>query len=406
MRLSSMLLALHFGVILFGWPARSTASPLPGEPQSGSTDIVVTPNAAAATFRLLDSFTGGRDGANPRARLLHVNGLLYGTTYAGGPSGIGTIFEVNPTTGVEHQLYSFSGSALDGVNPYGGLVELNGLLYGTTNGGGRPGAGTLFEVNPSSGAEFAVYAFKGNPDGANPQAGLLVVSGLLYGTTYAGGTHNVGTVFEVNPLNGRERVLFNFDGPNGANPTTDLIAVNGRLYGTTSGGGPDNDGTVFEVDPSTGAERMVYSFYYFYGQRPSALVELDGLLYGTTNAGGRSGLGTVFSVDPSTDTERVLCNFNYPGGTYPNAGLVAVDGLLYGTTVFGGSPGYGTVYEVDPSSGAERVIYNFGPGGGSTPYAALIEVNGLLYGTTYFGGTSDLARISHGKIEKGCLFLA
>jgi hypothetical protein len=49
-----------------------------------------------------------------------------------------------------------------------------------------------------SGTENVLHSFAGNPDGATPYAGLTNVNGVLYGTTYAGGTGS-GTVFSITP---------------------------------------------------------------------------------------------------------------------------------------------------------------------------------------------------------------
>jgi uncharacterized repeat protein (TIGR03803 family) len=46
-----------------------------------------------------------------------------------------------------------------------------------------------------SGAEFVLYNFGGGSDGAQPYAGLTNVGGTLYGTTEIGGTANGGTIF-------------------------------------------------------------------------------------------------------------------------------------------------------------------------------------------------------------------
>jgi uncharacterized repeat protein (TIGR03803 family) len=77
-----------------------------------------------------------------------------------------------------------------------GLIDVNGTFYGTTAGGGASGDGTVFAVR-TSGAERAMYSFKGGTDGANPQAGLVELNGALYGTTSAGGASGNGTVFAV-----------------------------------------------------------------------------------------------------------------------------------------------------------------------------------------------------------------
>jgi uncharacterized repeat protein (TIGR03803 family) len=161
--------------------------------------------------RVLHSFRVARgDGSNPAGRLLYYNGYLYGTTLHGGSvgTGFGTVF-VMTTTGRESVLHSF-GEGTDGAFPDAGLIPFNGQLYSTTTGGGlsqrQPNhcissgrCGTIFKISPF-GIEHVIYRFKGNPDGANPEAGLTESSGALYGTTYWGGGSNYyGTIFRIIP---------------------------------------------------------------------------------------------------------------------------------------------------------------------------------------------------------------
>ena len=88
--------------------------------------------------------------------------------------------------------------APNGVMPYGGVIVVNGALYGTTLYGGSANYGTLFKVSISDGSETVLHSFTGSPsDGDDPYAGLLDLNGTLYGTTYYGGSGNggLGTVF-------------------------------------------------------------------------------------------------------------------------------------------------------------------------------------------------------------------
>jgi len=199
-------------------------------------------------------------------------------------------------------LYSFKGVP-DGATPYaGGLIDVNGTLYGTTRLGGATGIGTVFKVSTSDGTESVLYSFHGT-QGAFPSAALIDVNGALYGTTFGGGATGAGTVFEVS-TRGKERVLHSFSGTDGAGPSAALIDVNGALYGTAYGGGASGGGTVFEVSTS-GNESVLYSFKGdpSDGQNPpgGGLIDVNGTLYGTTEAGGGSascfsGCGTVFKV--------------------------------------------------------------------------------------------------------------
>lgn len=51
-------------------------------------------------------------------------------------------------SGKEQVLHSFTGTAPDGAEPLGGLVNINGTLYGTTFYGGEHGNGIVFKIAP------------------------------------------------------------------------------------------------------------------------------------------------------------------------------------------------------------------------------------------------------------------
>src|SRR5207253_434377 len=96
-----------------------------------------------------------------------------------------------------------------------------------------------------------------------PQAGLLRdKADNLYGTTFSGGStdagpQNAGTVFELDG-SGDETVLHSFTrSPDGAFPQAGLVMDKaGNFYGTTAGPGA---GTVFKLDTS-GNETLLYIF--------------------------------------------------------------------------------------------------------------------------------------------------
>ena len=94
-------------------------------------------------------------------------------------------------------LVSFDGA--DGANPYGGLVQAtDGNFYGTTQGGGVSGNGTVFKLTPG-GTLTTLYSF-GGTDGSAPRAGLIqATDGTFYGTTAQGGPGGFGTVFKSRP---------------------------------------------------------------------------------------------------------------------------------------------------------------------------------------------------------------
>ena len=307
----------------------------------------------------------------------------------------------------EHIVHSF-GSGTDGKTPWASLIDVNGTLYGTTAFGGAGGAGSVFALDPVSGAEEVLYSF---PEG-NPTSGLVDVKGILYGTVYTGGGFGNGELYSLDPETGDFAVLHSFGGGHdGSNPYSAPVYANGTLYGTTEYGGAHGAGTVFAFRLKTGAETVLYSFCRKQrgcadGAYPYAgVIDVNGVLYGTTEFGGgagceQSGCGTVFSLDPGTGAEKVLYAFCHQkkcaDGESPTAGLIAVNGTLYGTTGLGGKGingfGDGTVFALDANTGTESVLYSFcseqNCADGEVPQAGLSAVNGTLYGTTEYSGAN------------------
>jgi len=381
--------------------------------------------AKAQVASTVYSFGATGDGAYPYPGLImDASGNLYGTTGNGGTSNVGTVFELVNSSGTytEKVLYSFAGGS-DGANPYGTLLlDASGNLYGTTEAGGT-NFGTVFELVNSSGAytEKVLYSFAGGSDGANPYAGLIIdATGNLYGTTSGGGTSSTGTVFELVNSSGNytEKVLYTLaGGSDGANPYDGLIMdAAGNLYGTTNSGGTNGAGTVFELANSSGTytEKVLYSFTNTNiggdGANPLAGLVMDasGNLYGTTQGGGTN-FGTVFELVNSsgTYTEKVLYRFTNTGGdgAYPIGGFIMdAAGNLYGTTGSGGTKGSGTVFELSNSSGiwTESLLLIFGTSceGSGTSNGAnpslgnlLMDTSGNLYGTTVAGGANSLGTV-------------
>lgn len=135
-----------------------TTSPFVGCGSGGGCGTVYRISTTGAE-KVLHHFGRGSDGSQPLSELIDVNGTLYGTTLTGGaasgcgkyPSGCGTVYSIS-TTGDEKVLHTFNGAS-DGEFPSAGLTEVNGMLYGTTSAGGRgckssPGCGTVFSLSP------------------------------------------------------------------------------------------------------------------------------------------------------------------------------------------------------------------------------------------------------------------
>lgn len=366
--------------------------------------------SAAPAYQVLHSFKNRADGMHPAAPLIEVDGILYGTTGAGGSNHAGTVYDI--TTGGEESVLHNFGKGADGRSPSGGLIDVDGTLYGTTASGGssKPagcggpsgGCGTVYQVR-TTGAEKVLHSFSLGAGGRAPVGGLIDVSGMLYGTTLYGGSGcgstGCGTVYRVTTT-GSESTIYRFKGGSAGAffPTSKLLGISDTLYGATNLGGSrgcyyrNGCGTVFSIT-TAGKENWLYSFAGGSdGSYPDdGLIDVNGTLYGTTSTGGGAhAFGTVYSIGKD-GSEKIVHRFSdrrrLPrDGFDPETALIAVNGTLYGTTTQGGAFNGGTIYSIS-ANGKVTDLHDFGGGSdGFLPQSAMIYLNGTLYGTTYYGG--------------------
>ncbi len=110
----------------------------------------------------------------------------------------------SPVRNDYHILHTFGDTEGDGTHSSADLVDVKGVLYGTTSSGGSHDAGTVFSIT-TSGQETVLHSFGGPGDGVEPTARLLNVNGTLYGTTSEGGHNYGGTVFSMSLDGGRKK---------------------------------------------------------------------------------------------------------------------------------------------------------------------------------------------------------
>jgi len=140
--------------------------------------------------------------------------------------------------------------------------DQNGLLYGTTDGGGDLQEGTVFQLTPPAQrdafwTESVLFSFSGGEDGGNPVAGVIIDNkGSLFGSASTGGSGPLsgGVIFRLDPPVNQgdpwtETVLHSFGGPDGFRSLARLVRRGNGLYGTTSAGGLNGTGTAFVLIP-------------------------------------------------------------------------------------------------------------------------------------------------------------
>lgn len=388
-----------------------------------SVTCLIVPDAwGGIIFTNLVSFTGTNGaypGANPSAGLvLGADGNFYGTAPNGGANSNGTIFEVSADGSFFTNIYNFSGGT-NGANPVGALIlGADGNFYGTTYNGGVSNWGTIFQI--STNGTYTVLGLFGGTNGAHPDTALIQrPDGSLWGATKYGGPYpkttfggtGYGVIFQIT-TNGTLLTPVVFDSTNGANSAALALGHDGNFYGTTEWGGfisqlPLGFGTIFRFNPDdpdgTFSNLWKFSSGNDGGFPVASLVQgNDGNFYGTTSSGGSRQLGTVFSITPRSEFKS-LCSFTSSSvGSYPEGALVlGSDGNLYGTTYLGGdNPNnqFGTIFEITANGNFTPCLIKFtgtsGSSPGANPLAPLVQgPDGNFYGTTSQGGANGLGTI-------------
>lgn len=149
------------------------------------------------------------------------NGLIYGLTKAADYSDSNSkasILEIDPSNWQITVKHSFESDVKE-TNI--GLTEYNGKLWGSTISGGNNGAGYLYNIEISSGTFTKVYDFDYATDGGVFAGQWTEYNGILYATSYTGGSLGYGTLVSYNPSNTTFTVLEH------------LSLANGRSYKST-----------------------------------------------------------------------------------------------------------------------------------------------------------------------------
>ena len=319
---------------------------------------------------------------------------LWGTCFGGGTLGDGTIFKADVNGNNLTTVYSFDST--NGMFPLGNMVLApNCKIYGVTYWGGCQDSCVLFEYDPVTHINLDVFDFYCNYNACDPVDGMILgIDGNLYGMTLRGGSNSGGLIYRFNPNTHVFDTLHNFGFLTGSFPYGRLLQLNNKLYGTTNLGGVNNLGEIFCFDLATSAYTDLHDFNDTNGKNPqygSLILGTDGKLYGTATYGGNNNNGVVFSYDTSANIYSVVHYFDFTHGANPMGSVIqATDGKLYGMTYGGGLDSIGVIFSYDPSSSTYADILDFNGINGDKPLRGIMQAgNGSLYGVTEGGGTNN-----------------
>ena len=307
-------------------------------------------------------------------------------------------------------------AAVDGVNPYAGLILWGNTLYSTADFGGSFDSGTVFAVSTLGTGFTNLYNFTAlsslilgtNSDGADPNTGIILSGSTLYGSANGGGTNGAGTLFAISTNGTGFTVLHGFSSvaknPQGFYTNSDGVTPNGlilsgnTLYGTTVQGGTNGSGTVFALTTNGTGFKLLYTFGALTsgtnsdGANPySGLILSGNTLYGTAANGGTNGAGTVFAINTNGMGFTDLHQFTgKDDGAIPFGGLLLSGSTLYGTAAFGGSQSAGTLFSIGTNGAGFNVVHEFSASqDGSAPQGGLSLSSNTLYSTAASGGPAN-----------------
>jgi uncharacterized repeat protein (TIGR03803 family) len=386
---------------------------------STGTFFRVTPSGTLTVLHNFDGLSSGTtDGCNPQGLPVQASdGNFYGTAKGCGMYNGGMAYKIT-TAGVFTPIHPFAGGS-DAQNPTGALIQgSDGNLWGTSYAGGTTGSGTVFKMT-TAGHVTVLHQFNNGCGlgtlGCNPEAGLVQgTDGNFYGTALSGGTNNQGVVFKITP-GGGYTVLHNFNltSDNGAYPQLPLtLGTDGNFYGIGSGcvGGGCSNADMFKIT-STGTFTDLYNFTNFGGNNNSLpftplLLGTDGTFYSTTEEGGK-GAGTVFSLADGQSAFIALQEISGIVGTqvgilgqgFSSSSVVKFNGVtakfaLTGTTFLmatvpaGASTGLVTVTTgtTTLTSRQKFTVHNAWSSGKAIPTAVAAAASGFINSKIYVAG--------------------
>jgi uncharacterized repeat protein (TIGR03803 family) len=347
--------------------------------QSADAAPGAVPGSAAApgfTLSVVHEFPQAIAGS-PKYLALAKDGNLYGATSAIGTAN-GTVFRLSG--GSAYTTIATFDYATDGGPFRAPFLGTDGSLYGLTFDGGSTGIGSVYKIKPN-GTIVTLLAFNGT-NGMYPTTLVQTPDGALYGTTYYGGSHGDGNAYRLSP-GGTFTNIVSCTPHNCLYPISLVIGADGNVYGISEGDKPGfhNNGQLFAITPKF---RTEVNFNTTVADRPWNLERgRDGSLYGLTQDF-NTFQSHFFRFTPPA-TLKFLGSYHFPGSGSFGPQIQAGDGNFYGT-LSGDIHHAGWVYQLTPT-GAFRIVATFGGKDGVQPDELALGADGALYGTTESGGS-------------------
>ncbi|PZQ93460.1 MAG: hypothetical protein DI539_31655, partial [Flavobacterium psychrophilum] len=312
----------------------------------------------------LADYNLGVTGGNPYSTpIIGNDGYLYSTLTTSKASAGGSIIKVKLDGTEMTKIFNFSSAT--GYKPSASLLQANnGRLYGMTDLGGLYGAGVVYSIN-SDGSDYRILRNLSSGNITSYMASSRVLlegsDGLIYGSTFRGGSFDLGTIFKMNKDGSGYQAIVNFDNnTKGRMPGEIMIASDGKIYGMAIG--VDNLNYIYSVK-TDGSQYTRLAGFQGLGTatNTSPLIEgSDGLLYGVLGVGGVNAAGIIFNLRKDGGAFQTLHDFDAAISSLDVRGtlLEVSPGVFLGGARSDLSSNLGSIYQIT-SSGNYTMLKSF-----------------------------------------------
>jgi uncharacterized repeat protein (TIGR03803 family) len=304
---------------------------------------------------------------------------------------VSSLYQINTIDDTCNKILKF-GKSFSGMFPSGTLQESGNYLYGSTFGGGTSDVGTIFRINKDGSNYIKLHEFDGK-EGAFPNGQLTLIGETLFGTTTWGfGDNNNGNIYKINIDGTGFKKLYDFDGTNGYTPNGSLVFYKGKFYGNTSDGGANDHGVIFSINTDgSGFSKILDYISDETGERSeNSIIISNDVIYGVSTVD----YGSVFRVNTDGTGLKKIFKMNDVSGDFSYCKPLLINDELYITTSEGGENGVGTIFKIKTDGTGFTVLYNFDgidndPDSWGFRNNSLMFHNGKIYGTATDNGINE-----------------
>lgn len=338
-------------------------------------------------------FLNWPNGGMPTGGLIrHSSGTLIGIAVAGGKHASGVIYEYNANSKTVKGLASFT-DELPGYKA-GSLVEAqNKHLYGVIDNR----TNTIFHFNPGNNTiQAANHLDSINLD--KPWGSFINgPNGKLYGLAIEGGKHDLGGLYEFDPITHKLKLCYEFDSLSGfSTQGTSILLDSNKIVGVHSFGGKNNAGVFFEYNVVTDECTKIHEFYSTSNYIPisgNTLLKFGSQYFVRAVNSGNVKREGILVFDRKKDTSWMAHEFldePYPARAIMNLFLTKKQKIL-GYTYLGGKANLGVLFEFDPINHQFKKLTDFDYQTGQVSGNFFVQITGLPVDRTKpIGKTMDL----------------